>query len=463
MTLEYFRKLGLDEGILEAIDKLNFEKPTEIQEKTIPYILDGKNVIASAKTGSGKTLAFGSAIIQNTKTNQGVQALVLTPTRELAVQVSDMLKSMTNGRRLKFATIYGGVAINPQIYKLREADVVVGTPGRIIDHLDRGTLDLRFLKILVLDEADRMLDMGFIDDVGLIMDRCPADKQIMLFSATMHPKIEKLIKTGIDSPVRVNVDNHIKPSLLKQIYYDVPQRKKMSLLVNLIRSEKSDLSIVFCNSRRTVDYVTNNLKLNDIPATALHGGLTQKRRMDVLQAFDAKRAKVLVATDVAARGLDIKGVTHVYNYDIPMDSKQYIHRIGRTARAGESGIAINILGERDHEFFDKVLYDNRLKIPRVELPALERIKIKRNFSEDQGNRFDQRRGGRRSYSNNRGYGFRGHSRVGDNSGYYHDGNVSYGHSGREDGRGRDSHSRNRRGSYGHSGRNSRFGRGRNKF
>ena len=412
MVLDNFRKIGLNENIVNAISSLGFENPTEIQEKTIPAILEGKNVIASAKTGSGKTLAFGSGILQNLEPKGRIQAIIMTPTRELAVQVSTMLKNLRGRNRLKFATVYGGVAINPQIKNLETADVVVGTPGRLLDHLNRRTLDLSHVKILVLDEADRMLDMGFIDDVKEIMSYCPKDKQVLLFSATLNPTIERLVHTK--DALKVNLGHMVDPSKLKQIYFDVVRNQKLSLLVHFLRNEKSGLSLVFCNSRNAVDFVTRALKSQGIKALALHGGLSQNRRLHVLQAFEDGSVDVLVATDVAARGLDIKGVTHVYNYDIPNDSKQYIHRIGRTARAEENGKAISLLSVEDHDNFYRVQKENHLKIPKHTLPKFEMIRfaIKRNDRDNSRGRQDYaRNGSRNSYSG----GFKGYNRGGYNS------------------------------------------------
>ena len=340
---EAFKKLGLNEQLLKAIETLSFESPTEIQEKAIPLALQGRDIIGSAATGSGKTLAFGASIIQNLPRNHGVQALVVTPTRELAEQVGRTLQTFSRFNKLHVALVYGGVAIGPQVYEIERADVVVGTPGRILDHLERGTLSLNKVKTLVLDEADRMLDMGFIEDVDKIISLCPKERQTFLFSATITPDIATMAKKYMRDPVEVSVESYVDPSKLQQAFYDVSQNLKFSLLVHLLKNEQTNLVMVFCNTRRNTDFVAHNLQKEGIDATAIHGGLTQAKRNRIMEHFHKGNVVVLVCTDVAARGLDIKNVSHVYNYDIPPGSKDYIHRIGRTGRANKKGSALTFV------------------------------------------------------------------------------------------------------------------------
>jgi superfamily II DNA/RNA helicase len=422
--MEKFEKLGIDAPILRAIEEKNFEEPSEIQERTIPLILDGKDVIAGAATGSGKTLAFAVGIIQQIEQGKGIRALVLTPTRELADQVAKVVTRFSQHmpKRFNIATIYGGVAIGPQMTALKRADVVVGTPGRILDHLERGTLDLSGVSMLVLDEADRMLDMGFIDDVERIISQCPRQRQTLFYSATIQGDIATLAKKYMHDPKTISVECYVDPSKLVQVYYNVQDNLKFSMLVHLLQEEETDLVMVFCNSRHNTDFVASNLKLNGIDAIAIHGGLTQAKRKHILDHFHKGKVLVLVCTDVAARGLDIKGVTHVYNYDIPNDSKQYVHRIGRTARAGSNGKAINILSDRDHENFDRVLRDNTdLNIVRVETPYVKRAQMKIPERRDYGGRRGGSSGGRgRSggYGGNRGGGRGGSSGGRGRSGGY---------------------------------------------
>jgi len=391
--MEHFRKLEIQENILKSLKEHGFEKPSEIQEKTIPLVLKGKDVIAGASTGSGKTLAFGSAIFRYAKKDGGVQALVLTPTRELAEQVSKALAKFSRYNPLKIIPVYGGVSINPQIDHLEDAEVVVGTPGRILDHLSRKTIELKHLKILVLDEADRMLDMGFKDDVEKIINSCPKHRQTLLFSATISQDISLLAKKYMKDPVEISAECYVDPSKLSQVFYDVDDKMKYSLFVQLLKNEKPKLAMVFCNTRRNVDFVANNLKLNGINALPIHGGFSQEKRNRVLNSFHNSKINILVCTDVAARGLDIKGVTHIYNYDIPADAKEYIHRIGRTARAGEEGKVINILASRDYENYRQILKNDEIKITKQETPYIERTNIKW-VPEGRGSRFGGRDSGR---------------------------------------------------------------------
>ena len=370
-----FSELNLDDELLRAIERMGFEHPTRIQELSIPHVLAGEDVLAGSATGSGKTLAFGAGIIHNVVAGEGIQGLILTPTRELADQVADQIREFSRFKPLSITTVYGGVAIEPQMAKLRLADVVVGTPGRILDHLERGTIDLSKVRYFVLDEADRMLDMGFIDDVKRIMSQCPDEKQSLLFSATLHPEIVYISQEFMRDPAEVSVDSYVDPSKLHQVYYDISDKGKFSLLVHLLKDEHSGLVMVFCNSRTQVDFVANNLKANGIKALAIHGGFTQDKRSKTMETFANEDVSVLVCTDVAARGLDIEGISHVYNYDAPKEPRQYVHRIGRTARAGHEGIAINLIAPRDHENFDRVLQYNAVDVERRETPEHRRARI----------------------------------------------------------------------------------------
>lgn len=388
--MENFRKLGIIEPILKSIEEERFEKPTEIQEKSIPLILAGEDVIAESATGSGKTLAFASGVIKNSERGRGIQSLILAPTRELAEQVAGALKKFSRHKPLSVAAVYGGVSINPQIEQLRSADVVIGTPGRIIDHIRRKTIKLHSVKTLVLDEADRMLDMGFVEDVEKIIRECPAKRQTLLFSATISSDIAHLAQKYMREPVEVSAESYIDPRKLAQVYYDISDSLKFSLLVHLLKHEKSGLVMVFCNTRKSTDFVAGNLKSAGIDAMAIHGGLSQDKRNKIMKQFHSKRVYVLVCTDVASRGLDIRGVSHVYNYDIPRESKQYIHRIGRTARAGKEGKAINILAQRDHDNFRRILREYEVDVNKEKTPYVERVIIK--HTEKKSGRF--RRGQR---------------------------------------------------------------------
>jgi ATP-dependent RNA helicase DeaD len=384
--MEQFEKLGLCEHVLKVISNKKFEKPSEIQEKTIPLILEGKDVIAGSATGSGKTLAFGAGMIKNVVKGNGVQGLILTPTRELAEQVACALEEFAYYKELTVAAIYGGVGMGPQIKKLAYADIVVATPGRLLDHMQNNNITLAKVDYLVLDEADRMWDMGFKDDVGRIVKNCPKDKQTLLFSATISHDLAGFADMYMKAPVEISVESYVDTSKLKQIYYDVRDNEKFGLMVHLLKEEGTKLAMVFCNTRRNADFVAKNLINNGVRARAIHGGMDQSKRIRVLKEFADGKMNIIVCTDVAARGLDIQGVTHVYNYDLPKDHRDYIHRIGRTARAGESGMAVNILASRDYDNFSNIQRHNEgLVVKRENTPRFPRVAVK--FDEPRASKY----------------------------------------------------------------------------
>lgn len=448
--MKKFSELGLSKEFLNVLNEVGFENPSEIQEKAIPVALAGKDIIGGSATGSGKTLAFSSSIIEGIKPGEGVQALIMAPTRELAEQVAKSIRMFSKGRDIHVVPIYGGVDIENQIRKLKRADIVVGTPGRILDHMKRTTLDLIDVKYLVLDEVDRMFDMGFHRDVESIIEKCPQNRQTMLFSATISPNIDHLAQKYTKDPEEISVESYVDASKLKQIYYDVPDNLKFSLLVHLLKEEKSDLVMVFCSTRRNVDFVAGNLIRNGIHAKAIHGGIDQKKRNRVIEEFHGKGVDVLICTDVAARGLDIKGVSHVYNYDLPTASEDYVHRIGRTARAGKEGVAINILASRDYENFGNIQRDESIKIEKIELPFIKKIRIDANVG---NKRFGGRRGNSRSRDSSREK-FGGANRRGNGRGRFKKG-MNLGGS-RRDGERKDRFSR-RNGSRGAGKNNDRRG------
>lgn len=387
--MNLFEKLGLSPELLTAIKRLGITEPTQIQEESIPPILEGKDVMGESATGSGKTLAFGCGIVHQVIPRRGIQALILTPTRELAEQVTGVLKKLSNS--LKIISVYGGVSINPQIQGLTRADVVVATPGRLLDHLQRRTINVSKVKLLILDEADRMLDMGFIEDVEKIISVCPAKRQTLFFSATLSSSIRELANRYMDNPIQVLTAKMVDPSKLKQVYYSIPKNQKLSLLVHLLQKESSGLVMVFCNTRRTTDFVVKNLRANKVSAIAIHGGLTQNKRTRTMELFNEAKVQVLACTDVAARGLHVDNVSHVYNYEIPKDAKDYVHRIGRTARAGEAGKVINLLCEYDHDNFSRVLDEYRdFSIDKVDKPHMERVITIRSDSSGGYSRGSQR-------------------------------------------------------------------------
>lgn len=350
-----FHEMRITHQVLSAIKDMGFSEPTEIQAKALPPALEGRDVIAQSMTGSGKTLVFAAPIIQLVEAGKGVQALVIAPTRELANQISGEFRKLSRYKKVHVCEVFGGVAIEPQVHELRRADVVIGTPGRIMDHMHRGTVSFAALKTLVLDEADRMLDMGFIDDIEMIISQLPRRRQTMLFSATIPDEILYIAHRHMNHPVKIAAQRHVAKHLLRQFYYDVKSEYKISLIAHLLEKEKPKLAIVFCGTRTMTDVVAYHLQQHGIEAKAIHGGHEQAKRMKVLEGFHAGKIHVLVATDVAARGLDIKNVSHIFNFDVPKTVDEYTHRIGRTARIGKEGKAISLLSKHDHEAFRKII------------------------------------------------------------------------------------------------------------
>lgn len=400
--MEQFEKLGLSKEVLYVLKEAGFKTPSEIQEKTIPLALAGRDIIGGSATGSGKTLAFASPIIENITPGEHIQSLILTPTRELAEQVAMSIRRFSKNKKLNIIAIYGGVDINRQIRELRGTDVVVGTPGRILDHIQRRTINLSKVKILVLDEVDRMFDMGFSKDVEKILYYCPKDRQTMMFSATISSDIDYLAKKHTRNPVQVSAESHVDPSKLKQIYYDVPTEKKFSLFIHLLK-QTPGLTMVFCRTQRNVDFVVKNLNCVGINAQAIHGGLTQNNRTRALNNFQRGDVNILVCTDVAGRGLDIKGITYIYNYNLPQVANDYIHRIGRTARAGKEGKVINLLSSEDYLIFRKIMEDDSMNIVQEKLPEFEYVIIRPEFK--------KRFSGRRDFSPRRNFPARNNQRY----------------------------------------------------
>lgn len=407
-----FEELGIHPKLLEAVRDLGFEEVTPIQQKCIPEIKKGRDVVGQSGTGSGKTAAFGLPILEQIQPRSGIQALILTPTRELCVQVNDSLNTFGRHLHIRSTAVFGGVGINPQIDALRHSDVVVGTPGRILDHLERRTIDFSRVRFFVLDEADKMFEMGFVEDVERIISQVPERRQTLLFSATLPPSVNALIRRHLREPITIKTNIHVDRSLLRQVYYNVQQHEKFSLLVHLLKNKTPGLAMVFCATRREADVVSRNLHMNGVRAMAIHGGLTQNRRLHVLEQLKKENIDVMVATDVAARGLDIKNISHVYNYDVPKTSDEYVHRIGRTARAGAEGDAVTLLTERDYENFNNVLRDRTLQIERAEVPGFDRVQFVRESRERRGFGGRSHFGSGRSSGHSRGYGSYGDRRGG---------------------------------------------------
>ncbi|MBT3814824.1 DEAD/DEAH box helicase [Candidatus Woesearchaeota archaeon] len=416
-----FKDIKVSTEVSKALEEQGVVNPTKIQEMAIPLILEGKDVIGMSYTGSGKTVAFGVPVIDNVKPGQGLQVVILSPVRELAVQIANELKKFSKYKRCNIATVYGGVALDPQVREMRKADIVVSTPGRLLDHLNRRNVNFSNVNCFVLDEADKMVEMGFVEDIELILSETPEGRQILLFGATISNEIEHIKKTHMKNPVVAEADKHVKQEFLEQHYYNIPHNQKFSLLVHLIKSEETDRVMIFCSSRSTVEMLTPNLKAQGIKAEMIHGKMSQNKRLNVIERFNKDKLNVLVASAVAARGLDIKGVTHVFNYDLSKDPQEYVHRIGRTARAGEQGKAITLLSDRDYEVFNNIFDRFDLEISEIEAPDFPKLSFdaRPRESSDGGNRrrfsgHRDTRGHRNQHGHHagRGYGGRGGSRGG---------------------------------------------------
>ncbi|MFA5763721.1 MAG: DEAD/DEAH box helicase, partial [archaeon] len=398
-----FDELKLKPKLLEGIKNMHYKEATGIQEKCIPLILDGKDVIGQSLTGSGKTAAFAIPILNKINIGIPVQAIVLTPTRELAQQVKEQFESLGTYLGIKTTAIYGGVGFDGQISGIRKSEVIVGTPGRLLDHLGRRTLSLKNIEFIILDEADRMFDMGFEKDVKKILAFIKGKKQTVLFSATMPSAAKDIAQHYLENPVHIKEQVHVDESLLKHSYYVVDGEKKFSLLVHLLNKANGS-AIVFCRTKRGVDRLNKSLKKQKISSMAVHGDITQNKRQFAVQQFKEGKIDVLVATDVAARGIDISGVSHVYNFDVPKEEEDYTHRVGRTARAGKKGEAVTIVARYDARDFDRILKVK--KIDKEELPEFETLMMTKK---EDGSDYEENNG-------RRGFGSRGRGSFGDRDG-----------------------------------------------
>jgi ATP-dependent RNA helicase DeaD len=377
-----FTDLGLSEALMQAIELTGYTEATPIQAQAIPVIMNGSDVTGQAQTGTGKTAAFGIPAIEKIDPDKkGVQTLILCPTRELALQVSVELKKLAKFKKGVFiSTIYGGESMERQIKDLQKGvQIVVGTPGRVIDHMDRGTLKTSSIQQIILDEADEMLNMGFREDIELVLDRLPKERQTVLFSATMPPAILQLTKRYQTNPEFVKIQNkEVTTNTIEQYYYMVKESMKMEIMTQLIDMNNLQLMLVFCNTKRKVDEVTEELRSYGYKAVGLHGDKSQKDRNDVMNKFRKGFASILVATDVAARGIDVSGVDAVINYDVPLDTENYVHRIGRTGRAGKLGKSFTLVtGEDRYKMRDIETY-TKAEIKRTPTPTkLEMLAYKK--------------------------------------------------------------------------------------
>ena len=369
-----FNEFNLTEPVLKALNNLGFEEATPIQELAVPIGMQGHDLIGQAHTGTGKTAAFGIPMMEILEVNRDyIQAVVLTPTRELAVQVAEELNKLGQYKGLYTLPIYGGQDINRQIRALKKRPhIIVGTPGRLMDHMNRKTIRLNRVSIVVLDEADEMLNMGFIEDIENILKDVPTQRQTMLFSATMPAPIRTLAGKFMTEPKVIKVESRqMTVPNIEQSYIETPEKQKFDVLCRLLDTQSPDRAIIFGRTKRRVDELFEGLNKRGYSAEGIHGDLSQVRRDQVMRQFKEGFTEILVATDVAARGLDITGVTHIYNFDIPQDPEWYVHRIGRTGRAGKTGVAITLVNPREIPHLRVIENMTRVRITRRPMPTLK--------------------------------------------------------------------------------------------
>lgn len=379
MDNKKFNELNLHESVLRAIDDMGFEEPSQIQAEAIPVVIEGHDMIGQAQTGTGKTLAFGAPVISKIASegrNEDIQALILTPTRELAIQITDELNKISRHAKVRVLPVYGGQSIDRQMKALkRGVNIVVGTPGRIKDHINRRTIKLDNVKYLVLDEADEMLDMGFIDDIEAIIKSTNKDRQTMLFSATMPQPIKKLASKYMKEDVKhiVIVKNSLTVDKIKQFYFEVKNKDKFETLCRIIDTDEPESTIIFCKTKKGVDELVESMQARGYNVEGMHGDMNQNQRINTLKKFKGNSLDFLVATDVAARGIDVQDVSHVINYDIPQDIESYVHRIGRTGRANKEGIAYSLVTPKEYMMLKQIEKFTKSKIRRKDIPTVDDI------------------------------------------------------------------------------------------
>jgi ATP-dependent RNA helicase DeaD len=381
-----FAALGLDPRLVDALAALGYEEPTPVQREAIPPLLAGRDVLGQAATGTGKTAAFALPLLHrvtpDAETRSRTAALVLVPTRELAMQVAEAVHKYGKSMGVCALPVYGGASMENQLRMLkRGVDVVVATPGRALDHIRRKTLRLDAVKVVVLDEADEMLDMGFAEDLEAILEATPAERQTALFSATLPPRIAEIARKHLRDPITVKIDREVVPAgsapRVRQVAYIVGRAHKIATLGRVLDVESPTSAIVFCRTRTEVDELAESLNGRGYRAEALHGGLSQEQRERVMKRFRANTSDLLIATDVAARGLDVQHVSHVVNYDVPSAAEAYVHRIGRTGRAGREGVAITLAEPREHRLLRNIEYQTKQKIEIAAVPTVADLRARR--------------------------------------------------------------------------------------
>lgn len=397
-----FKELNLASEVIKAITEKGYENPTDIQQEAVPILLNGHDLLAQSQTGTGKTAAFGLPLVSSIEREDKkiTQALILCPTRELCIQVADELKSFAKYKDVNIVSVYGGEQIDRQIREIKKGvDIVVATPGRLMDHLRRRTIRLNNCGYIVLDEADEMLNMGFVDDIREIFEHLPEEKQMAFFSATMPKEIMQLSNDFLVDPQRISLSrNNLTVSRIEQVYYMVDQNQKVDLVAQLLQINDSQGTMIFCNTKKMVDELTTQLNKAGFPALGLHGDMKQEMRSMVMGRFKRGMVKVLIATDVAARGIDVDTMDVVINYDIPQELEYYVHRIGRTGRAGKEGLAITLVTRRQRYAIKQIERTSNSTIQELPLPSKEMLNdvlvrklandIRKWSSEKQGKLFD---------------------------------------------------------------------------
>jgi ATP-dependent RNA helicase DeaD len=401
--MKKFEELGVSQVVCEALHHRGIKEATLVQEQSIPVVRSGQDVIVQAQTGTGKTLAFLLPICEKIKANvPAIQALVIAPTRELALQTAKVAAYVGEAAGVQSLVIYGGQNIERQKQKLgRNPQLIIGTPGRLLDHLRRKTIDISHVNKIVIDEADEMLHMGFIEDVNILLDQIAKDRQIMLFSATMPERVRGLANRYMHVPQQITIQTeHVTLDEIKQVAVDTTEDTKIDKLCELINTYQPYLAMVFCHTKQRVSMVTMALARRGYLVDELHGDLSQAQRTMVLRSFREAKLQILVATDIAARGLDIEGVTHVVNYDIPRDTEAYIHRIGRTGRAGQEGMAVTFVNARQHDQLHRIESGIRSHIQKQKSErSLQRTKMRTKAEET--DHADKGKGGKKPAPLNR--------------------------------------------------------------
>jgi len=380
-----FSKYDLNENILRALNNLGFENPSEVQEETIPNLLNNKDIIVRSQTGSGKTASFGIPICNSVQVEEAkIIALVLVPTRELALQVKEDLSNIGRLKKVRCAAVFGKQPFNEQVRELKQrVHIVIGTPGRISDHINRGNLNFKELSYVIVDEADKMLNMGFIDQVSGILDRLPKERTTAIFSATIPESIEALCANYMTNPKLLEIESKVfNREKIKESYLNIEDKDKIKALWKTLYASTPDAAIVFCNTKDKVKRIYESLKDEGILVEQLHGDMEQKLRIETMERFKNKEFKVLVATDIAARGIHVDNITHVFNYEIPMEKESYVHRIGRTGRAGHEGRAISFVSSYEKKFLVSIEEYLGYSIEKGDFPSDLEIKEGRSIFKD---------------------------------------------------------------------------------